>query len=267
MFVVLLSLPALLVPSGAVPRAPTPSCCASRYDVDRLKGERPLLKEAAGFFVEAFWSQGTTTDEVQLSDSERRELTEHQADDMQSRYAELVGARRLPSQMFAARDPVSGAMAGCVGVEAALVDPLEGKVLSRARSEALFSEEFNSMGARERNQYRKMPLAELTAVLLPEYKPFALLANLAVDRATRRSGLARELCAQCEGAGASWGLPAILLQVEEGNEAARGLYTSVGYREVFRSQTTALRVQPGGGGGDKLLAPVPSTLIAMAKAL
>ena len=178
------------------------------------------------------------------------------------------------------------------------------------------------------------PLSEIVEELLPEYKVFGLLANLAVAPSTRRSGLARRLCAKCDEAAASWDLPAISLQaapagkaialttglwsargrrrlpgpsegwelayaprsaastagglavvalaappraapttrlsrasrpqVDGANAAARGLYESVGYGEIWRDETTALRLRPGAAD---LLASEPSTLITMAKGL
>lgn len=93
---------------------------------------------------------------------------------------------------------------------------------------------------------------------------FALLANLAVAPSTRRSGLARELCARCEEAGRGWGFPAIFLQVDEANGAARGLYGALGYQEAFRTDTTALRLSPG---AEQLLRNEKATLLGMAKGL
>ena len=122
------------------------------------------------------------------------------------------------------------------------------------------------MGARERNQYRKMGAAELTSELFPEYQVYALLANLAVAPATRGTGLGRALCEQCEEAARDWGLAAVMLQVEEANEPARGLYESVGYQLVHRNEAAgALRVQPGAGATDGLLKTEPSTLLLMGK--
>ena len=183
------------------------------YNIKAVKGEDAPLAKTASFFVDAFWTDGTTTDAVTLSESERRELVQLQTDDMTHRYGELVGARRLQSALYEATDEASGAIVGCIGVEAALVDPQVGAVLSRSASESLIRGELNAMGARERNQYRKLNLDMLVAELFPEYKAFALVANLAVDPATRRSGLARQLCAKCEEASAAWELPAIVLQV------------------------------------------------------
>ena len=123
------------------------------------------------------------------------------------------------------------------------------------------------MTARERNQFRKMDAPALTAALFPEYQVYALLANLAVAPSTRRSGLARALCATCDEAGREWGLPGMMLQVEEANSAARGLYEACGYQLVHRNEdAVALRVQPGAAGGG-LLKQEPVTLLLMGKGL
>ena len=108
------------------------------------------------------------------------------------------------------------------------------------------------------------PLSEIVEELLPEYKVFGLLANLAVAPSTRGQGLARRLCAQCDTAAASWDLPAISLQVDGANTAANGLYASLGYNEIWQDAAPALRLRPG---EKELLALEASTLITMAKGL
>jgi len=242
-------------------RSPRAAATAS-YEISKAKGNEKELSEAAAFFVESFWKAGTTTDALELSGLERKQLVQQQTADMEARYGDLVGARRLQSSLFVARD-ADGAIGGIVGVEAAMVDMVEQQVLTRAAGEALFANEFASMGARERSIYRKMPLDELCEELLPEYKIFGLLANLAVAPSSRRTGLARQLCERCDEATAGWDLPAISLQVEECNAAARGLYEAVGYTEIFRDEkNAALRLNPD---SDELLTTVPSPLITMAK--
>jgi len=236
---------------------------ADEYEIRPAKGNEAQVGEAADFFVDGFWLAGTTTAEVQLSDNERSQMVKLSSDDMMGRYGDLVGQRRLRSKLYVARDS-AGALVGCVGVEAAMVDMVDRRVLSRTQGEALFAREFAAMGGAERGLYRKMSVAELTAELLPEYKVFGLLANLAVAPSTRRSGLARRLCAQCDTVAAEWGMPAISLQVDSTNVAANSLYAALGYTEIWRSETPALRLRPGQG---ELLAPEPTTLITMAKGL
>ena len=98
----------------------------------------------------------------------------------------------------------------------------------------------------------------------PEYKCFALLANLAVAPSTRGAGLGQLLCDACDAQAEGWELPAIMLQVEEINVPARKLYESVGYQEVHRDERAGcVRVQPGKPGS--LLTTVESPLILMGK--
>lgn len=256
-------------PIRAAPLAPrragSPVASAlSAYDIAKVRGDPDTLAEAARFFADSFWAASTTTGDMELSDKDRDEVSRLQTTDMEARYAELMGTRRLRSRLHLARDS-DGGIVGCVGVEAALIDPAAGVVLSRAQGENLINGELTSMGARERSQYRRLELTELVAELLPEYKAFALLANLAVAPSTRRSGLARELCARCEEAGREWGFPAIFLQVEESNAAARGLYSSVGYQEVFRDEgAIAPRISPG---AKELVRNERVTLLGMGKGL
>jgi ribosomal protein S18 acetylase RimI-like enzyme len=247
-------------------RAPAPRMAASAT-IETCKGDDASLAAAAAFFVDGFWASGTTTSALELSEAERLQLCKQQTDDMVGRYGDLVGSRRLKSSLFLARDG-DGAIAGCVGVEMALVEPSAGKVLSRSAGEGLLTQELSSMGARERNQYRKMGAAELTANLFPEYQVYALLANLAVGPSLRGQGMGKQLCEACEEAGRNWEVPAIMLQVEEANAPARKLYQSVGYADIHTNEiATALRVQPGAGATDGLLTSEKSTLILMGKGL
>jgi GNAT superfamily N-acetyltransferase len=225
------------------------------------------VKAGATFFVDAFWSGSTTTGPAELSTTERSQLVSQQCDDMMGRYGELVGTRRLKSQMLLARD-AAGAIIGCVGLEMALIQPQMGTVLSRAQSDAILVEELSSMGARERNTYRKMDAVELTSALFPEYQCYALLANLAVATSARGSGLGRELCELCDDIAKVWGVEAIMLQVEGQNAPARGLYERVGYQDVHVDENAAvLRVRPGSGGGDALLQQETAPLVLMGKGL
>ena len=246
---------------GTRRRLHTVLSAAEECEIKPAKGVEAQVGEAADFFVDGFWLAGTTTAGVQLSGDERAQLAKLSSDDMMGRYGDLVGQRRLQSKLYVARDS-AGALVGCVGVEAAMVDMVDRRVLSRAQGEALFAQEFAAMGGAERGLYRKMSVAELTEELLPEYKVFGLLANLAVAPSTRRSGLARRLCAQCDVAAAKWDLPAISLQVDGANTAANALYASLGYNEIWQDETPALRLRPG---EKELLASEPSTLITMAK--
>jgi len=240
---------------------------ASAFSIRPAKGSDTVIQSAASFFVDGFWRQGTTVGSLELTGPERSELVSQQTSDMQARYGELVGQRRLKSQLILATDE-SEAIVGCVGVEMALIQPQSGKVLTRSQGEGLLNGELSVMGGRERNQYRKMSAVELTAALFPEYQCYGLLANLAVAPQARGSGLGKALCDACAEVAVEWGVQAIMLQVEEANTPAKSLYESVGYQLVHRDEAaSALRVKAGAGASKDLLRREASTLLLLGKGL
>ena len=60
----------------------------------------------------------------------------------------------------------------------------------------------------------------------------AYLCNIAVDPKFRRQGMARKMLAACEALAAARGFGKFYLHVRLGDDAARALYVSSGYREV-----------------------------------
>jgi hypothetical protein len=90
------------------------------------------IEECAKFFVDNFWLQGTTFENIQLQPEQRKELNREQCRDMSERYGRLVGKRKLESSLLISRDD-SGAIEGCVGIEIAVADASSGTVLSRHR--------------------------------------------------------------------------------------------------------------------------------------
>ena len=60
----------------------------------------------------------------------------------------------------------------------------------------------------------------------------AEILTLAVVPAARRAGLGRGLMAAAMGRAASLGAAAMLLEVAAGNDAARGLYAGLGFKQV-----------------------------------
>lgn len=142
------------------------------------------LHEAATFFVDAFWGDSTSSSKsLELSPQGRAAMIGEQCEDMEERYGELVGSRRLQSKLLIARDP-NGEIAGCIGVELAVMSVVDKTVLPRRRDcshftraqhtlalshqyhvflctregEQIFKREFDAMSGRERKQYRNMPL-------------------------------------------------------------------------------------------------------------
>jgi len=248
-------------------------------DIERANTKSlPAVVDA---FVDAFWTAGTTFGEVRLSERERRQLARQVADDFRGRYSSSWedGNRLFGSRLLLAREPDSGVVVGCVGLESTLLDPLERSVFTAHQAEGLLRAEFATMADSERLYYAELfgaeGIAALVGELMPQYSTVALLTNLAVAPAARRSGLAQELCQCCELGCVEWGLPVILLQVEEENAAARSLYQMGGYRELFRqSGMIALRLRPSArmltstlllGERHGLLVETNTTLVTMAK--
>lgn len=69
-----------------------------------------------------------------------------------------------------------------------------------------------------------MPLWQLQGVQYP------YVSNLAVRAEARRCGVARKLLIACEEQAQLWGFQDLYLHVLENNQAARSLYSSLGYR-------------------------------------
>lgn len=228
--------------------------------ISAAKGQKEL-DEVADFFVSSFWAQSTACEKVELTAAGRNRLLAAEKIHMCESYGELVGTRRLKSTLLLARD-VGGDIIGCVGLEVAVVNWVDQCVLSRAQSESLFTAAMSALSARERNQYRKLALKDLADELLePGYCVCPLLSNLAVSSRCRGTGIGRELCIKCETLARDWQYGGIVLQVEENNIPAVGLYSSLGYTEIFRNEgSSALRLQLNGDLKDALV-----TMLVMSK--
>ncbi len=262
------------LPPGIATTATQPS----EYNIATAKTPHQLHK-AASAFVQAYWD--ATPDRVPklLHD----ELVRSHYADMENRYSELVGARRLQSTLLVANERGAATAANdataagandaaevlaLVGCEVAVVNLAEQKVLPRREGEALFRSRLTAMGARQRNEMRNAPLDELSRAVLPEaHQLFAVLSNLAVTRSHRRRGLARALCSEVEAVAAQWRSAGelLLLQVEEANMPARELYERLGFEEQWADEdATATRIAIDDDGTPSLMT-VPTTLICMGK--
>ena len=268
MHLLLAAIPVASLRLSAPPRMAVPP--AVELDVRAARSEQ-ALRVAADFFVGAFWAAATSHAPTDLNSAQLGELADLTLQDMEDRYAELVGARRLKSALLVARRSPDGPVVGCVGCELAVVsrfidmnDRLVERVETRKRGEAMFAAELAELGGRARNELRGMPLQLLATALLEDGTTVEpVLANLAVASSERGTGLGVELCARVDDLAKEWGFGSVLLQVEEGNVAARKLYEKVGYKEVWRDeQATATRAA---GGGDSLLTSEGVTLINMRK--
>ena len=249
------------------------------FDIQRVNAA--TLDSVATFFAESFWLQSTTFDAVQLNDRERKQLEKRMSEEFDSRYA--IEKRRegqlFPGRLLCACEPNKGAIVGCVGVEAALFELSSGTVLPSASAEAVLRQCIDLLDPDEADRvgdvYRDRGIGALVNELCPEFLPVALLANLAVAPAMRRTGLGRELCELCEAGSAEWSMPGMMLQVEEANTAARSLYESLGYEAVrVDDNGFAVRLNPNEQTlasalllveSAELLQERPSTIVTMAK--
>ena len=248
------------------------------------------VKDAAAFFADSFWLSSTTFGEVGLATRERAQLARCVCDDFESRYGTSWAQPQqksgsgtfFRSRLLLARD-TEGAIVGLVGVEAGLYDAVAGTVLPRASAEATIRRELDAISwdtqefERTAEVYQAGGLAALATELVPEYTTIGLMANLAVAPSARRTGLGKELCVCCELGCAEWGLPGMLLQVEEANDAARQLYEAIGYKTLkIDDNASALRVNPGettfasalfngGPSSSELLREEGATVVTMAK--
>ena len=74
----------------------------------------------------------------------------------------------------------------------------------------------------------------------------AYLSNLAIDRAHRRQGAAKQLLHTCESVALQWGFHDIYLHVMADNQAAQALYAQAGYQpcEVSNPILAGLGIRP-----------------------
>merc|ERR1719424_2278731 len=249
------------------------------------------LSEVSSFFVDAFWLASTTFDGIELSASDKKQLTEKVMGDLGPRYGiqdndkrkqMLAGYGRkgfpnkslFDTRLIVARDP-SGAIVGCAGLEAA-----QGDVFRADLADNLVRTELMAMSMDEAERaaevYKDNGIGALTLGIIEQqlssglvnpyiniWRPCGVLANLAVAPSYRRSGLGRALCDECERVITSeWRMDEIALQVEEANTAAITLYQKDGYKDVFRREdAVALRLQPSAGN---LFGSLPGPLSALA---
>jgi len=239
------------------------------YDIIFEKGKEAQLFEAAGFSTDYMWGSSTTFElEGPMSVRTREAVLGAEKDDMVARYGEIVGSRRFDSQLISARDKKTGELVGIVGVEVAVLDMMEGKVFERRDADNMVKDEIGRMSVRERAPFRQMTITETMAKLFPEYTVSALLANLVIAPSTRGKGLGRVLCAKCEEKAREWGMPGIVLQVEEANAAGRPLYQKLGYQDIHvNPDGQAQRIQRGVISRVDAFKLEPSTIYLMGKAV
>jgi len=234
------------------------------------------LPEVSSFFVDNFWLASTTFGSVELSAGDKGQLVRSVADDLGSRYGiqsnekrpQMMGGRRgFPSKslfetrLILAREP-SGAIVGCVGIEAALFNPDSGLFFRGDQADKLVRTELDRMEADDADRasavYKERGIGGLAKGIIQQqfgdtlvqpditmFRACSVLENLVVAPSYRQSGLGRALCDETERVTTDeWKLDMIMLQVEDVNTAAITLYRNNGYEEVFRREEVALRLQP-----------------------
>jgi GNAT superfamily N-acetyltransferase len=236
---------------------------------------RPLEWPAvATFLVQARF-------EDTLTGAQRMLLERQQLNEIKERYR-LVGhypppilERRLPSALLVARDS-DGVIAGCVGVEASVIDREKGYAIRRSSAESLIrkalfpresslppppppsfgrpfhrrltpeetEEEMKALRTQDQmleDEHFAARAAELRCELDRARFPRAmalspLLSSLAVCARHRRTGLGSVLLEAAETEVASWRYGGLLAMVEEDNKAACALFHSASWRVAFRDE-------------------------------
>ena len=122
-------------------------------------------------------------------------------------------------------------------MEVALMHRQTKDIIPRKKSETILKDTFSKLSPKDRRPLNKAGARELTAFLTSSFEDFdydavVLLSNLAVDPKTRGQGLGTELCGEVLERAKEWGYDEVVLEVEECNEGARGLYDKVGFEQV-----------------------------------
>ena len=122
------------------------------------------MPDVASFFTEAFWLSSTTFPGIELSASDKRQLTQKIIEDLGPRYglladktATMMGGRLkkgfpgrslFDTRLLLAREP-GGAIVGCAGIEAAFYDEASGDVFRSAQADRLVRAEIDRMDDEE----------------------------------------------------------------------------------------------------------------------
>ncbi|CAM9431548.1 unnamed protein product [Chrysoparadoxa australica] len=235
LIVLVVALSSLLLAQGFVapPSHHVTTSPASRLSTSRLYAGSTIteattdaeFQRAADFFCANFWAGGEKT----VSPGVERQLAREQYRDMRVRYGEMVGAKKLKTALFLAKDS-DGEIIGCAGLEVNVC------------RDKKFGLRFQDQG--------------------DDTKLRPLLSNLVVFQGARKQGLGKQLTARCEKEARSWGYTEVLLLVDEENKAARKLYQKCGYRQLFRN-TEGSRLDPFG----RSVTNAPTTLLCLRKDL
>jgi len=227
---------------------------------DGTKGiKASIINEAAEFMMGSFWG---------VTDGNAGLMAE-QTSDLDGRFGEILGKRKLFSSLIVAKSGSTGDdVAGIVGVEVALLDVTTKNILNYKQSDQKLMGAIASLGPKQRRQYKDASIEELVSELpdlAGKYEAVAVLANLAVAPSARGSGLGKTLCVAVERiVSGEWNMNRILLKVEGENEPARGLYEKMGYVEEWM-EDDAITLRPDTDKGS--FQDVPCTMMTLGKTL
>ena len=228
-----------------------------------LSGNEQTIENAAKFMVDAFWLQSPQrliqddTGISELSDMAKSSLVKIQAEDLESKYGDRIGKRKLDALIIAALESEnndsgssSPSILGMVTLEVRLMDRQE-DFLSVEASERLITQAVASLGPKQRREFKDASVIDVTNQLLsPDISAVCTLSNLCVSPMARRQGLAAALCIEAERiAKEGLGFSDLYLRVEVENAAAKRLYEEkLGYNCAFGvKSTTTLRVDGSAG--------------------
>mmetsp|Transcript_19279 Transcript_19279/g.29209 ORF Transcript_19279/g.29209 Transcript_19279/m.29209 type:complete len:275 (-) Transcript_19279:220-1044(-) len=194
-----------------------------------------IINEAADFMVKEFWGVDTSNSGL---------LAEIQHD-LDSRFGEILGKRKLFSSLILSRSEDSNVIIGLIGVEVGLLDLTNNSIINFKESDKIITNAVASLGPKQRRQFKDASIEELLTEL-PDlngrFEAVAVLANLCVSKDARGMGIGKTLCDEVEVVSGKWNLQNVLLKVEEGNKAARKLYEKLGFAEKSKDEeATTLR--------------------------
>lgn len=198
---------------------------ATIENFDGTKGvDGTTINEAAKFMMGSFWG---------VQDSNPTLLSD-QVSDLETRHGEILGKRKLFSNLAIAKGE-GNEIVGMVGVEVALFDLKTKNIINYKQSDKIVTDSVASLGPKQRRQYKDARIEELVAELPNlngNFEAVAVLANLCVSPSARGMGLGDKLCSAVQDVVSNdWGMGKIMLKVESTNEPAKKLYEKMGFVE------------------------------------
>jgi len=136
------------------------------------------INEAADFMVKEFWGV----------DSSNGGLLAEIQHDLDSRFGEILGKRKLFSSLILSRSEDSNDIIGLIGVEVGLLDLTNNSIINFKDSEKIIMNAVASLGPKQRRQFKDASIEELVTEL-PDlngrFEAVAVLANLCFSKDAR----------------------------------------------------------------------------------